>query len=83
MRHIRRRENKMSKVLTVVKGVTIVAFMITLCATYYLRSEVLKLNTIRFSSENVRAEENLREMKESYPVRVAEYEVQTKTMNSR
>ena len=68
----------MSKVLTVVKGVTIAAFMITLCATYYLRSEVLKLNTIRFSSEYVRAEENLREMKESYPVRVAEYEVQTK-----
>jgi len=58
--------------------VTIAAFMTTLSATYYLRSEVLKLNTIRFSSENVRAEESLREMKESYPVRVAEYEVQTK-----
>lgn len=69
---------KPSKVLAVVKAVTIVAFMITLCATYYLRSEVLKLNTIRFSSENIQAEENLREMKESYPVRVTEHEVQTR-----
>jgi hypothetical protein len=68
----------MSTMITVVKCVTIAAFMTTLSATYYLRSEVLKLNTIRFSSENVRAEESLREMKESYPVRVAEYEVQTK-----
>lgn len=69
---------KASKILPVVKCVTIVAFMVTLCATYYLRSEVLKLNTIRFSSENVQAEENLREMKESYPLRVTEHAVQTK-----
>jgi hypothetical protein len=70
--------SKPGKILTVVKGVTIVAFMVTLCATYYLRSEVLKLSTIRFSSENVQAEESLREMKESYPVRVTEHQVQTK-----
>ena len=68
----------MSKLLSVVKVVTIVAFMVTLSATYFLRGEVLKLNRIRFSSENVRAEENLRELKESYPMRVEEYAVQTK-----
>ena len=68
----------MKKTLVVVKCVTITAFMVTLCTTYYLRSEVLKLNKIRFSSENVRAEENLRDRKESYPVRMAEYEVQMK-----
>lgn len=68
----------MNKTLPVIKCVTIAAFMVTLCTTYYLRSEVLKLNKIRFSSENVRAEENLREMKESYPIRVTEHEVQTK-----
>ncbi|MDZ7620214.1 MAG: hypothetical protein U1E05_24705 [Patescibacteria group bacterium] len=68
----------MNKALSVIKCVTIVAFMVTLSATYYLRGEVLKLNKIRFSSENVRAEESLREMKESYPIRVAEHEVHAK-----
>ena len=61
-----------------VKCVTIVAFLVLLCSTYYLRSEILKLNQIRFSSEDARAEETLRDMKESYPVRVAEYEAQKK-----
>jgi len=68
----------MKTTLAIVKGVTIAAFMVTLSTTYYLRSEVLELNRIRFSSENVQAEERLREMKESYPSRVAEYEVQMK-----
>jgi len=68
----------MSKALSIVKCVTIAAFMVTLFTTYYLRSEVLKLNKIRFSSENVSSEENLREMKASYPLRVAEHEVATK-----
>ncbi|MDY0166764.1 MAG: hypothetical protein RBS80_09490 [Thermoguttaceae bacterium] len=49
----------MNKVLPAVKCLTIVAFMVTLAATYYLRGEVLTLNRIRFSSENVRAEEGL------------------------
>ncbi len=61
-----------------VKYVTIAAFLVLLCSTYYLRSQVLKLNQIRFSSEDARAEETLRELKQSYPVRVAEYEVQEK-----
>jgi hypothetical protein len=60
---------------TIVRLVTIAAFMVTLSATYYLRSEVLTLNKIRFSADNVRAEETLREMTESHPVRLAEYEV--------
>lgn len=65
----------MKKTLATVKCVTILAFMVTLFATYYLRSQVLELNKIRFSSENVKAEEHLREMKESYPDRMAEHEV--------
>lgn len=68
----------MKTLIIIVKSITIVAFMVTLCATYYLRSEVLELNRIRFSSENVRAEQNLKEMEESHPVRIAEYKVQTK-----
>ena len=62
----------MERALPIVKLATIVAFMVTLCATYYLRSEVLTLNKIRYSADNVRAEEQLREMKETYPVRLAE-----------
>ncbi len=61
-----------------VKCATIAAFLVLLCCTYYLRSQILKLNKIRFASEVARAEERLREIKESYPVRVAEYEVQEK-----
>lgn len=68
----------MKTTFPVVKFITVVAFMITLCTTYYLRSEVLKLNKIRFSSDNIRAEQSLKEMKESYPIRITEYEVETK-----
>ena len=68
----------MTKTLTTIKFLTIVAFAVTLCATYYLRSEVLKLNKIRFSAENIRAEESMKTMKESYPARVTEYEIQMK-----
>jgi hypothetical protein len=68
----------MKNAFPVIKCVTIVAFMVTLCGTYYIRSEVLELNRIRFSSENVRAEEDLRLMKESYPIRVAQHEIAEK-----
>lgn len=68
----------MNKALTITKFVAIAAFMVTLCGTYYLRSEVLTLNKIRFAAANIRAEENLSELKESYPVRQAEYEVQVR-----
>jgi hypothetical protein len=68
----------MKAALPIIKCITIVAFMATLSTTYYLRSEVLELNKIRFSAGNVRSEENLRELKKSYPIRMAEYEVQMK-----
>lgn len=65
----------MSRQIAVVKLVTIVAFMATLSTTYYLRSEVLKLNAIRFSSDNLRAEEEARVQKEQLPARMAEFEI--------
>lgn len=65
-----------SFILGCVKVVTILAFMATLFSTYYLRSEVLKLNEIRFSADNIRAEEDIQKMKDSMPTRMAEYEVQ-------
>ncbi len=68
----------MAKALTPVKVLTIIAFIVTLFSTYYIRSEVLTLNRIRFSAENVRADEDVRNLTESYPLRLAEYEVQVK-----
>ena len=68
----------MKKAIPAIKCVTIVAFMVTLCGTYYIRAELLELNRIRFSSENVQAEEDLRVMKESYPLRVVQHEIAKK-----
>lgn len=68
----------MTKTITLVKFLTILAFAVTLSATYYLRSEVLTLNKIRFSAENIKAEEDLQSIKDSYPQRMAEYDVQLK-----
>ncbi len=52
--------------------------MATLSITYFLRSEVLTLNKIRFSSQDVLTKESLRQTKESYPIRMAEYETALK-----
>jgi hypothetical protein len=68
----------MNRALNPVKALTIIAFIVTLFSTYYIRSEVLTLNKIRFSAENVRADEDVRSLTESFPVRLAEYEVQVK-----
>jgi hypothetical protein len=68
----------MNKGLVVAKYVAIAAFVATLFTTYYLRSEVLTLSKIRFSAEQVKAEEAQRERKISYPDRSAEYQAQMK-----
>ncbi len=66
----------MNRNITMAKCVSIIAFLVLLFATYYLRAEVLELNTIHFSSENVMADERIKDLKESYPFRTAEYEMQ-------
>ena len=68
----------MNKSLVAAKYVAIAAFVGTLFATYYLRSEVLKLNKIRLSAEQIKAEEAQRERKLSYPDRSIEHQVQMK-----
>ena len=66
----------MKNTISVVKLVAIAAFLVTLGATYTLRSEVLHLNEIRFSADNARAEQRVLDMEESLPFRTAEYEAQ-------
>ena len=68
----------MARNIKFAKTVAILSFVVLLFVTYFLRSQVLTLNRIRFSAENVRSDENMRQLKESAPVRLAEYEAQMK-----
>ena len=56
------------------KFITIISFLVLLFSTYFLRSKVLELNTIRMSSQNVMAEENEKSLNDSLPQRTKEYE---------
>ncbi len=66
----------MSKVIAGFKLGAIAAFLVTLAATYTLRGEVLALNEIGFSADNVRAEQRLRQQERSHDLRIAEHEAQ-------
>ena len=56
------------------KFITIISFLVLLFSTYFLRSKVLELNTIRMSSQNVMAEEAEKNLSESLPERTKEYQ---------
>lgn len=56
------------------KFITIISFLVLLFSTYFLRSKVLELNTIRMSSQNVMAEEVEKNLNESLPERTKEYQ---------
>ena len=64
----------MKKNITIAKFITIISFLSLLFSTYYLRSQVLKLNTIRMSSQNVMIDQERKDLEESSPVRKKEYE---------
>lgn len=61
--------------LTVAKLLSILGFLVLLVCTYGLRSEVLKLNRIRFSADEAVAAEEAQRHKDSYPDRLATYEL--------
>ena len=56
------------------KFITIISFLVLLFSTYFLRSKVLELNTIRMSSQNVMADETEKNLNNSLPQRTKEYE---------
>ena len=68
----------MKRSVTVAKFVTLVAFLVLLFTTYFLRSEVMDLTRIRFSAENVRSDERSAQQKADHPIRVEEYKAQMK-----
>ena len=65
----------MEKYLNLAKTFSIIGFLCLLASTYLLRSEVLELNEIRFSSESLKSDEDMRQLKENHPLRLREYEV--------
>ena len=68
----------MEKYLNLAKTFSIIGFLCLLASTYLLRSEVLELNEIRFSSESLKSDEDMRQLKENHPLRLQEYEVKKK-----
>lgn len=66
----------MKRLIPIIKLVTVAAFMVTLCATYYLRSEVLELNKLRYESNNLRSLDDQRQLRESFPLRMQEYKTE-------
>ncbi len=66
------------RILTAIKGVTIAGFLVLLCSTYFLRSEVIRLNEIRFRADDALAKHNLQEHRNAHDDREAEYQAALK-----
>ena len=60
------------------KLVAIASFLVLLSTTYYLRTEVLELNKIRFSADETRAEYEMEQLEQEHPQEVERYKVETK-----
>ena len=56
----------------------LVGFLALVICTYYLRSEVLTLSHIKFSADEVRAANDLKQLRESYPDRVKQHDAAIK-----
>jgi hypothetical protein len=64
--------------LTAAKVFALVGFLVLVASSYYLRSEVLALSHIRFSADELRAANDLRRLRESYPDRVERHKADMK-----
>ena len=67
-----------SKPIVVAKIMALLGFLALVTCTYYLRSEVLALSHIKFSADEVRAANELKQLRESYPDRVKQHEAAIK-----
>ncbi len=64
------------KCLTTAKLIAILGFFVLLCSTYFLRTEVLKLNSIRFSADEARAKYQLKQLEENCPYELERFKAQ-------
>ena len=67
-----------SRCIGVAKVVAIASFLVLLSTTYYLRTEVLKLNEIRFSADEARAKYEMEELAKEHPRNIERYNVELK-----
>jgi len=67
-----------NKTIVTAKFAALTGFLTLLVCTYYLRSEVLALSHIRFSADELRATNDLKRLRESYPDRVQQHELAMK-----
>src|SRR3990172_4505015 len=67
-----------SRCIGVAKVVAITSFLVLLSTTYYLRTEVLKLNEIRFSADEARAKYEMEELAKEHPRNIERYNVELK-----
>src|SRR5829696_3300272 len=56
----------------------LLGFLVLLSSSYYLRTEVLALNRIRFSADEARADYELKRLQVTYPERVERHQVELK-----
>lgn len=64
--------------IALAKFLAILGFLVLLSSSYYLRTEVLMLNRIRFSADEARADYELKRLQDSYPDRLERHQVDLK-----
>lgn len=64
-----------SKSIMIAKFMALLGFLFLVACSYYLRSEVLALSHIKYSADEVRAANDLKQLRESYPDRQKQYQV--------
>ncbi len=69
-----------SRCLAVAKVVAILGFAVLLSSTYFLRTEVLKLNEIRFSADETRSKYEIEQSEKDYPYEQERFEATKKTL---
>jgi hypothetical protein len=57
------------------KLLALLGFLVLICSTYYLRSEVLALSHIRFSADEERARHQLKQIEASYPQQLEQHKI--------
>lgn len=67
-----------TKGIVAAKVSVLLGFLVLLSSSYYLRTELLALNRIRFSADEARADFELKRLKETYPERMERYQVEVK-----
>jgi hypothetical protein len=60
------------------KMCVLLGFLVLLSTSYYLRTEVLALNRIRFSADEARADYELKRLRETYPERIKRHQIELK-----